>query len=188
MTLATTDTQHSGIRPEVMPPVAPPRNPNAPLSYATLDPALARKRNKAVRDAQGHFRSKHDTVTTSRDITVDRGIADLIEALWTIGFETQFSCEGNADLFDPSGSLENHTDAAHIIFPDVEQGVKFAELSYRFLIHARPDLPWAGLMTVEMGLPLKTVEMGTIRSVVRFNPDALESLTKYWKTSLNASH
>lgn len=185
MTLTHADTQHSGINPELMPPVSPVRNPNAPLSYATPDPAIARRRSKAVRDAQGNFRGKHNTVITSRDIPVDRKIAELIEALWTIGFDTQFCCEGDTELFDPSGSLENTTDSAHIIFPNVEQGVKFAELSYGFLIRERPDLPWAGLMTVEMGLP---IGVGNIRSVVRFNPGALESLTEYWKTSLNDSN
>lgn len=185
MTFAPANTQHTGINPALMPPVFPLRDPKAPLAFATPDREISRKRNKAVRDAQGHFRMRHNTITTSKGIPVDQGIAELVEMLWTIGFDTQFSCQGDTELFDPSGNLENNTDSAHIIFTNVEQGVKFAELSYGFLIYERPDLPWAGLMTVEMALPLA---VGGIRSVVRFNPAAIESLTTYWKTSLNASN
>jgi hypothetical protein len=147
---------------------------------------VAHKRRAAQRSAAGSWRKKHSTVLTSRSVPVDEKIAELIEVLWRIGFETQFSCEGDIELFDETGTLENLTDASHIVFPEVSQAVKFMEYSYRFLIHSRQDLPWANLMNLELMLPTKDIH--NIRAIVRFNPAALESLTEYWMKSLVASH
>lgn len=172
----------------LMPPLAPIRDiVEQPVIYKDRGRRdVAHKRREAQRNAAGLWRQKHSTVLTSRLVPVDEKIAELIETLWLIGFETQFSCEGDTDLFDESGSLENHTDAAHIVFPEVSEAVKFMEYSYRFLIHAHQNLPWANLMTLELMLPTKDIH--NVRAIVRFNPAALEPLTEYWKKSLAVSH
>lgn len=172
----------------LMPPLAPIRDMvKNPVVYTDLENRnVARKRREAQRSASGAWRKRHTTVLTSRLVPVDEKIAELIETLWLIGFETQFSCEGDIDLFDETGTLENLTDAAHIVFPQVSEAVKFMEYSYRFLIHSRQDLPWAHLMNLELMLPTKDIH--NVRAIVRFNPAALESLTEYWKQSLAVSH
>lgn len=167
----------------LMPPLAPIRDMvEHPVVYTPSDNRdVARRRREAQRSAAGLWRPKHTTVMTSRLVPVDEKISELIETLWLIGFETQFSCEGSIDLFDESGSLENLTDAAHIVFPQVSEAVKFMEYSYRFLIHSHQDLPWAHLMNLELMLPTKDIH--NVRAIVRFNPAALEPLTEYWKKS-----
>jgi hypothetical protein len=186
MTLTLTEYDHLGINSELMPPVAPLRDMvKTPVVYSAPEYRnVAKKRRAAQNNTDGLWRPKHTTKMTSRSIPVDEKIASLIEILWAIGFETQFSCEGDVDLFDETGSLENLTDASHIVFPRTETAVIFMEYSYRFLIDARPDLPWANLVNLELMLPTKDIH--NIRAIVRFNPAALKSLTEYWKTSLIA--
>lgn len=186
MSIVFTDCPSIAIN--LMPTLAPVRDMVAnPVIYTTQEHRnVAHKRRAAQRSAGGAWRSRHSIVLTSRAIPVDEKISELLEVLWLIGFETQFSCEGDIDLFDESGTLENLTDAAHIVFPQVEQAVKFMEYSYRFLIHSRQDLPWSNLMNLELMLPTKDIH--NVRAIVRFNPAALKSLTEYWKTSIVASH
>lgn len=188
MTLALTNYNHLGIAADLMPPIAPLRDVvKSPVTYTPQDRRnVARKRHLAQKSSSGLFRKRHNTILTSRSIPVDEKIAELIESLWAIGFETQFSCEGDIDLFDENGELENLNDAAHIIFPCVETAVVFMENSYRFLIHSHQHLPWSSLINLEPMLPTK--EIHSIRAIVRFNPAALASLTEYWKTSLKVSN
>lgn len=171
----------------LMPPLAPVRDMvQNPVIYTTQEPRnVAHKRRAAQRSAAGSWRNRHATVLTSKSIPVDEKISELIEALWLIGFETQFSCEGDIDLFDESGTLENLNDASHIVFPQVSQATKFMEYSYRFLIQERQDLPWSNLMNLELMLPTKDIH--NVRAIVRFNPAALPALTEYWKKSLAVS-
>jgi hypothetical protein len=182
MTLSMTNYDHLGITSELMPSLAPLRDVvSNPVVFSVPEYRnVAQKRRAAQRNAAGLWRPKHKTVLTSKSIPVDEKIAELIETLWLIGFETQFSCEGDIDLFDENGGLENLTDASHIIFPRTETAILFMEYSYRFLIHARQDLPWANLVNLELMMPTKDIH--NIRAIVRFNPAALESLTEYWKS------
>jgi hypothetical protein len=184
MITTMTSYEYLGIETALMPPISPLRDivevpvDNTPPQHRNI----TKLRRAAVMRAKGHWREKHSTVMTSKSIPVDEEIAELVETLWTIGFETQFSCQGDVELFDETGSQENNTDSAHIIFPQIETAVLFMEYSYRYLIHARPDLPWASLVTLETMLP--TLAIPSIRAIVRFNPAAIESLTEYWKTSI----
>lgn len=178
----------SQINPDLLPPKAPLRDIVKNPVVNSIEPRtdIARKRKNASINPEGLWRRRHKTILTTRGVPVDQKIAELIETLWTIGFETLYSCEGDTDLYDENGDLENLTDAAHVIFPRVEDAVLFMERSYSFLIEYRPDLPWCYLMNLEMMLP--TEDIRNIRAIVRFNPAALESLTAYWKTSLSAAH
>lgn len=186
MILTLTNYEHLGINSELMPPIAPLRDlVKNPVTYTAPEYRnVAQKRRVAQRNSDGLWRAKHTTTLTSKSIPVDSKIAELVESLWAIGFETQFSCEGDIDLFDENGDLENMTDASHIIFPRIETAVLFMERSYQFLIQSRPDLPWANLVHLEPMMPTKDIH--SLRAIVRFNPAAMESLTAYWKTPLTS--
>lgn len=177
-----------GIPLKHMPLLAPVRDMvENPIIYTYQESRdVAHKRRMAQRNSDGLWRKRHKTVLTSRSIPVDEKIAELVETLWSIGFETQFSCEGDVELFDETGSLENLTDAAHIIFPKISEAAKFMEYSYRFLTQSHQELPWAYLMNLELMLPTKDIH--NIRAIVRFNPAALKPLTEYWKTSITTAH
>lgn len=186
MEITLIDYERLGIKSELLPKISPVRdmvkNPVTSSPIGVGD--TAQKRRSAQRSAKGKWRESHNTTMTSRAIPVDSRIAPLVETLWKIGIETQFSCEGNKELFDESGSLENMTDASHIVFPNLETAIIFMERSYQFLIYSRPDLYWANLVHLEPMLPTKDIQ--NVRAIVRFNPKAMSSLTEYWKSSLNA--
>lgn len=181
-----TSYEHLGINSDLLPMMSPVRdmvkNPVTTAPIGVRD--IAQKRRIAQRNSKGRWREPHNTIMTSKSVPVDSRIAPLIEALWKIGIETQFSCEGNLELFDESGTLENMTDASHIVFPKMETAIIFMERSYQFLIHSRPDLQWSNLVNLEPMLPTKDIH--NVRAIVRFNPAAMASLTAYWKSSLTS--
>ena len=76
----------------------------------------------------------HREVTASKGIDVDEGIRDLLEALWSRGMVTEFSCQGGRG------------EPAHICFACAADASRFAEAPGDFLItlgesHAWVDFP-----------------------------------------------
>jgi hypothetical protein len=64
----------------------------------------------------------HRQVTASNGVEVDEGIRGLLEALWSRGMVTEFSCQGDHDEF------------AHICFANVADAWRFMEAPGDFLI------------------------------------------------------
>lgn len=63
----------------------------------------------------------HEQVTLPDGVDVDRGIADLITALWELGLRTSNSCQGT-----PGGDEgDRNTDAAYILFPEAVDAYSF---------------------------------------------------------------
>jgi hypothetical protein len=66
--------------------------------------------------------SAHRQVTASNGVEVDEGIAELLEALWSHGMVTEFSCQGE------------HGKLAHICFARTADARRFMQGPGEFLI------------------------------------------------------
>lgn len=64
----------------------------------------------------------HRQVTASNGVDVDEGIVGLLEALWSRGMVTEFSCQGE------------HGELAHICFTRAADAYLFIEAPGEFLI------------------------------------------------------
>lgn len=81
---------------------------------------------------KGGLRLKHEQVTITLpqwQISVDREIADLIEALNDMGFKTLYSCQGSASTpayikFHRSCNLDAALDFMQVFYADAEFSVK----------------------------------------------------------------
>lgn len=63
----------------------------------------------------------HEQVTLPDGVEVDRGIADLITALWELGLRTSYSCQGT-----PGGDeRDRNIDAGYILFPEAVDAFAF---------------------------------------------------------------
>jgi hypothetical protein len=64
----------------------------------------------------------HRQVTASNGVEVDEGIVELLEALWSRGMVTEFSCQGEHDRL------------AHICFARTADARRFIQAPGEFLI------------------------------------------------------
>jgi hypothetical protein len=72
----------------------------------------------------------HRQVTASNGVDVDEGIRDLLEALWSRGMVTEFSCQGERD------------ELAHICFTNTADAWRFMEAPGDFLITQGQTRAW----------------------------------------------
>jgi hypothetical protein len=72
----------------------------------------------------------HRQVTASIGVDVDEGIRDLLEALWSRGMVTEFSCQGD------------HGQLAHICFARAADAYRFIEAPGEFLITVGESRVW----------------------------------------------
>lgn len=72
----------------------------------------------------------HRQVTASNGVEVDEGILDLLEALWSRGMATEFSCQGD------------HGELAHICFARAADARRFMEAPGDFLITVGEYRAW----------------------------------------------
>lgn len=107
-------------------------------------------------------RLDHRQVVASRAF-VDEGIADLLEAVWDYGLETDISCQGgqvdslNRSMFTGDGCSD-----AWIIFGDIADGIHFLMHSMELLedqVHnydrVGQELPWAGSVALQIFTPFE---------------------------------
>ena len=66
--------------------------------------------------------TSHPQVTASNGIEVDEGLCDLLEALWSRGMKTEFSCQGDHGTF------------AHICFAGAADACRFTQAPGYFRI------------------------------------------------------
>lgn len=72
----------------------------------------------------------HRQVATSRGFEVDEGLAEMLEAMWDSGIDTQFSCQNVA--YSGWGYQPSNTGKfAHIVFPTVEDAVAFVGMTMK---------------------------------------------------------
>ena len=57
-------------------------------------------------------------------VEVDAGMASLLDALWGLGIETQFSCQGDPDRYIRHQATSSVHDA-HIVFADLDVAIRF---------------------------------------------------------------
>ena len=72
----------------------------------------------------------HRQVTASNGVEVDEGIRDLLEALWSRGMVTEFSCQGE------------HGELAHICFARAADARRFMAAPGEFLITFGESRAW----------------------------------------------
>lgn len=72
----------------------------------------------------------HRQVTASTGVAVDEGIRDLLEAVWSRGMVTEFSCQG-----DRGGQ-------AHICFARAADAWRFMEAPGDFLVTVGESRAW----------------------------------------------
>jgi hypothetical protein len=72
----------------------------------------------------------HRQVTASNGVEVDEGIRELLEALWSRGMVTEFSCQGE------------HGELAHICFARAADARRFMEAQGDFLITVGESRAW----------------------------------------------
>lgn len=72
----------------------------------------------------------HRQVTASNGVKVDEGIAELLEALWSHGMVTEFSCQGE------------HGRLAHICFARTADARRFMQAPGEFLITVGESRAW----------------------------------------------
>jgi hypothetical protein len=72
----------------------------------------------------------HRQVMASNGIEVDEGIRDLLEAVWTRGMATEFSCQGE------------HGEFAHICFTRAADACRFTQAPGDFQITLGESRAW----------------------------------------------
>lgn len=111
--------------------------------------------------------------TTLNGIEVDEKIAPLLNALWNLGFETHFSCEG--DSRDYIADEVGTDDAlAYIAFATLEQSVRFITTTVILL----DRVPWEDGRL--MCGPMAPQEDEVIRGSAHFPPSLLNDITRAW--------
>jgi ribosomal protein L28 len=116
-----------------------PQRHSAPRSPAQVE-AVPRAGSRAgppwrvARCVQGELvmplATTHRQVAASIGVEVDEGIRDLLEALWSRGMETEFSCQGD------------HDSLAHICFTHAADAWRFMEAPGDFLITEGETRAW----------------------------------------------
>lgn len=106
-------------------------------------------------------------------IEVDDGMRDLLVALWHLGLDTQFSCQGHPEKYSPHQSY-SHDYAAQIVFGNIDDAVRFMKTTAELLGHKNYS---------EGGVVLKTmapIDSETPRADVTFSPVLLGEVTEGW--------
>ena len=129
------------------------------------------------------FTPPHHEVEIS-GIMVDEGIRDLLLALWKLGLQTQFSCQGHPDRFNPySENMGEY--AAQILFANMEHGFKFVKKSLELLnINPEADDYLERSLFHTGGFDIRISDGmwpdPTFRADVRFSPLIIPELTRLW--------
>ncbi|MDQ0733527.1 hypothetical protein [Arthrobacter sp. B1I2] len=100
-------------------------------------------------------------------------MAPLLRALWDLGLETQFSCQGDADNYLPHEPLL-HYSRAQIVFADFDHACKFVRKTMELLDSAAYS---------EGGIDISTMDRldeQTHRAAVWFPPQMLDQITQIW--------
>lgn len=108
-------------------------------------------------------------------VDVDAGMTGLLEALWRLDVDTQFSCQGHPDRYivEEPGT---HDAAAHVVFADVAQAFKFVTKTVELLGYT----PWHdGVIVLTVMAP---IDSEATRARVAFPPALLEEVTSAWVT------
>lgn len=113
----------------------------------------------------------HGQVTTSRDILVDAGMAPLLESLWSLGLETQFSCECSVDH---CASHDTENGDVQVLFGSLDHATRF--LGMLCLALELSDFPLHGARLT----PLSPWRGPDVRGDVRFPCTALPAVTRYF--------
>lgn len=111
-----------------------------------------------------------------RGVEVDAGMSDLLTALWDLGFETQFSCEGKPG--DSTVAFDHRSpDRSYVLFSKLEDAFAFVQGSIHLLGHCG---------FYEGGMNLKPLDpigrTGTARGSVSFSPNLLGELSDRWRS------
>lgn len=104
-------------------------------------------------------------------IEVDEGMRDLLVALWKLGLDTQFSCQGEPDLFNPRASRDH---AAQIVFASTTDAHRFVKKSAEMFgteLYDDGGLSLATMLPMDSEVP---------RAAVTFSPRLLSDLTDLW--------
>ncbi|WP_156401750.1 hypothetical protein [Agromyces sp. Soil535] len=109
-------------------------------------------------------------------IEVDEGLAPLLDVLWRLGLDTQYSCQGHPDHY-----LPNHPSsweaATQIFFTDVDQALKFVKKSMELLGPHAAYHEGGFRISVASG-----IDSPVLRGDVRFSPTLIEPLLSSWTT------
>jgi len=136
--------------------------------------AIGRKHERdGVRDVIERYRHDPHPQVDVEGIEVDEGMADLLLAVWRLGLDTQYSCQGHLDKFIPYSPL-GHDYASQIVFAHIDHAVKFLKKSAELMGYDRLN---------EGGLVLHTMsplEDDVPRAEVTFPPAILEDLAERW--------
>jgi len=117
--------------------------------------------------------SPHHAQTEVYGVEVDEGMSDLLVALWELGLETQFSCQGHPDRYLPNHA-ESWNSSAQIFFSDADQALKFIKKSIE-LLESDGYHEGGFRMAVTHG-----IDSAVLRGDVRFSPEPLQELTAVW--------
>jgi hypothetical protein len=108
-------------------------------------------------------------------IEVDEGIRDLLVALWDLGLDTQYSCQGVPDKFSPHQSYSRNY-ASQIVFGNVDHAVKFMKKTAELL--GSKNYSEGGVVLATMA----PTDGSTPRAEVTFSPVLLQEITDAWVT------
>jgi hypothetical protein len=114
----------------------------------------------------------HPQVLT-RGIEVDEHMAPLLNALWDLGLDTQFSCQGDERYFIPHEALLQQS-RSQIVFADFDDACKFARKTIELL---ESTLQFEGGIEITAMAP---IDGGPNRAAVWFPPQLLKRITKVW--------
>ncbi|MGO4431759.1 hypothetical protein AB4Y88_00230 [Paenarthrobacter sp. RAF9] len=123
--------------------------------------------NSSKRGLAGHPQTEID------GIEVDHLMAPLLRALWDLGLETQYSCQGNPEDYTAHEPLLNFN-RSQIVFADYDQACKFVRKTMELLDSGA---------FVEGGIDITTMDPldgCTFRAGVWFPPQLLETITRLW--------
>lgn len=119
------------------------------------------------------YASEHHRQVDARGIQVDERMPGLLIALWDLGLETQFSCQGDIGRFAPRQSYSGDY-AAQIVFADIDDASRFVTKTIELLGHGA---------YIDGGFTIYSMEPwgdDTIRVEVRFSPEVLDEITALW--------
>ena len=125
-------------------------------------------------DASEHGRAPEHPQVDAHGVQVDEGMRDLLVALWKLGLDTEYSCQGEPDKFTPNRWFSRDY-ASQIVFADLYQAYKFLEKTLELV----GDVPvWdEGGISLHTMLP---VDDASPRAEVTFSPKLLLKVTRLW--------
>ena len=108
------------------------------------------------------------------EVEVDAGIAPLLRALWDLGIETQFSCEGDPDRYIRHQAPASQHDS-HIVFAELSAAIRFMERTLGLLGYVPFKDGWLELTPMQPYVPNDSP-----RGRVGWPPVLLEEITRSW--------